>query len=227
MVGDSPADVVLDLNLQRLDVYESRIGWWHPEHGDLNTPPEWTFLPSGDAFVTRQVKGGGLYWLAWLPRSRTRRHRRLIGLLAPEATVLAALQAGRDSEAARAHRRESGARSRERQESRYLDELRVAIVAYLAFTPEYVALAESIATEAAQRAAVVGSGRVGRTRVLPLEERAALAARAQIRHAHTDYHQSLDEVAPAGNNDELYRQIKADAHVAVDAFLVTHRASTD
>jgi hypothetical protein len=69
----------------------------------------------------------------------------------------------------------------------------------------------------------VGSGRVGRTRLLPLEERAALAARAQIRHAHTDYHHQLDELPLVGNDDELYRAIKADAQDAVDAFLIAHR----
>lgn len=223
-MADAPVEAGLELSAQHLDVYESRTGWWHPEHGDLATAEGWALLPSGDAFVTRSVKAGGMFWLAWLPRSRTRRHRRLIGLLAPETSIIRAEGAAADSEAVRARRRESGARSRERQEGRYQDELRLAIVSYLAFTPEYQALAESIATEAAQRAAVVGSGRVGRTRVLPLEERAALAARAQIRHAHTDYHQRLDEIALIGNDDELYREIKADAHDAVHAFLVAHRA---
>jgi hypothetical protein len=41
---------------------------------------------------------------------------------------------------------------------------------------------------------------VGRTRLLPLQDRAALAARAQIRHAYTDYEQQLDDhvVSPVG-----------------------------
>ena len=94
---------------------------------------------------------------------------------------------------------------------------------YLAFAPTYEELAGSIAREAAERAAVVGSGRVGRTRLLSLPERAALAARAQIRHAHTDYEQQLDDEAVGGVDDELYRAIKADAHHAVDAFLQAHR----
>ena len=60
------------------------------------------------------------------------------------------------------------------------------VVAWLDFAPEHAELAEQIATLAADRAVVVGSGRVGRTRLLPLEERAALAARATIRHRFTD-----------------------------------------
>ena len=51
-----------------------------------------------------------------------------------------------------------------------------------------------IASAAAERAAVVGSGRVGRTRLLSLEERAGLAARACIRHHCTGYHDDLDRL---------------------------------
>jgi len=120
-------------------------------------------------------------------------------------------------------RREAGARSRARQEARYQAELAEAIVNYLAFSPDHQTLAQSIATSASARAAVVGSGRVGRTRVLTLEERAALAARAEIRHAHTDYHQQLAELNPFGEDDDLYHAIKAEAHDAVDTFLDAHR----
>ena len=223
-MGDTPVEPGLDLSALQLDVYESRDGWWHPEHGELLPPEGWEFLPTGQAFVTRAVKVAGVFWLAWAPRSRTRQHRRLLGLWAPEATIKSAERAAADTATARALGREAGARSRERREARYQDELTQAIVAYLAFAPAHQTLAEAIAKEAAEHAVVVGSGRVGRPRLLPLEERAALAARAQIRHAHTDYHHQLDELALVGNDDELYRAIKAGAQDAVDAFLLAHRA---
>lgn len=224
-MGETPVGNAVNLPALVLEVYESRQGWWHPEHGEVVPPEGWAFLPSGEAFVTRTVKAAGVFWLAWAPRTRSRRHRRLLGLWAPQTTISAVQQAAADTEVARAVRREAGARSRERREARYQDELTTAIVAYLAFEPAHHALAESIARDAAQRAAVVGSGRVGRTRVLPLGERAALAARAQLRHAHTDYEDQLAALSPAGDDDELYRQIKAEAHDAVDEFLATHRPS--
>lgn len=177
----------VDMPGVQLDVYVSKDAsteWWNPEHGPVVTPEGWAFLPTGQAFVTRTVKAAGVFWLAWQPRSRSRQHRRLIGLVAPEATIRAAEQAAADTEAARVLRREAGARSRERQEARYRQELTAAIVDYLAFTSEHQPLAGQIAQAAAERAAVVGSGRVGRTRLLSLQDRAALAARAQIRHAH-------------------------------------------
>jgi hypothetical protein len=226
-MGETPVGEAVDVSGLVLDVYESRTGWWHPERGEVEPPGDWDFLPTGNAFVTRMVKAAGVFWLAWAPRSRNRPHRRLLGLWAPEATIIAAQQAAADTEAARAVRREAGARSRERQEARYKDELTAAIVTYLDFAPAHEALAETIAREAAQRAAVVGSGRVGRTRLLPLEERAALAARAELRHAYTDYEQQLAALPLAGEDDELYRQIKANANDEVDRFVAEHRLAED
>lgn len=184
----------------------------------------WAFLPTGRAFVTRTGKRAGGFWLVWKPRSGTRGHRRLLGLLAPESTIKSAVLAAADTETARASRREVGARSRERQEARYQQQLTAAIVDYLAFAPEHQDLAHTIARQAAEHAAVVGSGRVARTRMLPLQERAALAARAQIRHANTDYEQQLRNKVGERVDDESYRAIKAEGHADVDAFLRAHRA---
>ena len=85
----------LDLTGVQLDVYVSKDAdgeWWNPEHGTVVTPEGWAFLPTGQAFVTRAVKAAGMFWLAWQPRSRSRQHRRLLGLVAPEATIKAAEQ---------------------------------------------------------------------------------------------------------------------------------------
>jgi uncharacterized protein DUF2293 len=72
---------------------------------------------------------------------------------------------------------------------------------------------------------VVSSGRVGRTKQLPLEERAALAARAYIRHRFTDYEDQLVERDPfEGTLDDFeYRDIKRRAHDAVGDFLTAHQ----
>jgi hypothetical protein len=110
---------------------------------------------------------------------------------------------------------------RARKEDSYRQELAEAIVAFLDFAPEHGRLARSIATEAASRAGEVGSGRVGRTRELSLEERAALAARALIRHNYTDYEDRLD--TEVWDDEFLYRSVKADAHYEVDLYLESHR----
>ena len=212
-----------DLTALHLDVYDTREGPWSPVHGELEIPADWDFLPAGDAFVTRTVKAAGTYWVAWRPRGRNRQHRRRLGLWAPRSVIEAALEKASATEAERARRRAQGARSRERQEAAYRKELADAIRRFLEFPPEQAALADEIAEAAAAQTAVVGSGRVGRTRTLTPDQRAALAARAYIRHHLTGSHDAHDDLTTEWDVEYLYRQIKADAQHAVDEFLANHR----
>ena len=220
---DSPAPAAA-LTDQRLDVYDTRNGPWNPEHGDIEIPEDWEFLPTGDAFVTRTVKAAGRYWLSWQPRSRHRPHRRLLGLWAPAEAIRAAEARAEQTAGKRAAARTVNARTRARREERYQDQLREAVLAFLGFAPSYADLAEQIAVETAAHAAVVGSGRVGRTQLLSLEEKARLAARAHIRHRFTKYEDELSDLPfEAWGADDLYREIRGTAHEAVDDFLDEHR----
>jgi Uncharacterized conserved protein (DUF2293) len=163
----------------------------------------------------------------WRPRGRNRPHRRKLGLFAPAAAINGARSEAERTTAQRARQRAVNARHRDKVEDVYRAEFTAAVLAWLDFTSEYAALAERIATAAADRAVVVGSGRVGRTKLVPLEERAALAARATIRHQFTDYDNRLVELDPfeAEADDFEYRTIKQAAHDAVDDFLCAHRSS--
>jgi hypothetical protein len=225
VVTDGERRGELDLRREHLDVYDTRQGPWNPEHGEVEIPAGWDLLPTGDVFITRTVKAGGLYWYAWKPRTRSRPHRRLAGLWAPSTVIEEAATRAAKTATERANRREASAQHRAQAEERYRGQLAAAILAFLDFAPEHAALAKTIAENASERAAVVGSGRVGRTRKLAVEERGALAARAYIRHRYTDYEDALDEVAfDQGWDDQyLYRGIKAEAHEMVDAFLERHR----
>jgi hypothetical protein len=218
-----------EMGALNLDVYDTKDGLWNPEHGALDLPDGWEFLPAGDTFVTRRVKAAGVYWNAWRPRGRNRPHRRKLGLFAPAAAIHRARADAEQSTARRARQREVNARHRDKVEEAYRVEFAAAVLAWLEFAPEHAALAEQIATATADRAVVVGSGRVGRTTLLPLGERAALAARATIRHRFTDYDDRLDDVDPFGTEiDEFeYRIIKHAARDAVDDFLDAHRPPPD
>lgn len=219
--------VDIDLTQLNLDVYMTREGPWNPDHGEIEIPGEWDFLPSGDAFVTRRVKASGAYWVAWRPRGRNRPHRRRLGLWAPKEAIETASTEAAATEEQRAKQREEGAKAREKQEVVYRDELEEAIRRFLAFAPEHAALADQIARDAATRAAVVGSGRVGRTRTLSFEERAALAAKALIRHRYTGYADDLFDASIEDPSDEgrRYHDIKAEAQRDVDDFLAQHRTT--
>jgi hypothetical protein len=222
-VDEAGAEV--DIAALQLDVYDTREGWWNPEHGDVEIPDGWEFLPTGDAFLTRTVKAAGVYWLCWRPRGRNRPHRRLQGLWAPAAAIRAAEERAKQTAAKRAATRAQSERARARQEQRYQEELREAILGFLDFSPTHTGLAEQIATETAAHAAVVGSGRVGRTQLLSLEQKAALAARAHIRHRYTSNHNELDQIPfEAWYEDDVYREVKGDANHAVDNFLDEHRS---
>ncbi|HKI18995.1 MAG TPA: DUF2293 domain-containing protein [Isosphaeraceae bacterium] len=211
---------------QHLDVYASKNGQWNPEHGDVEIPAGWEFLPSGDAFLTRTVKAAGAFWLSWQPRSQHRQHRRLLGLWAPSQAIAAARVRAEETAERRTAKRALGAQFRQRQEDRYRHELECAIVRFLAFAPEHQGLEQRIAKETAAHAAVVGSGRVGRTRKLTLDDRAALSVRAYIRHSFTNYHDDLDALPPEQWDDEYpYREIRGAANEAVDRFLFEHRRS--
>jgi hypothetical protein len=94
----------------QIDVYMTREGPWNPEHGEIEIPDDWEFLPSGDAFVTRHVKAAGSYWVAWRPRGRKRPHRRRLGLWAPKEAIEAALAEAEATEEKRAKQRERSMR---------------------------------------------------------------------------------------------------------------------
>lgn len=211
-----------ELRQQHLDVYDTRAGPWNPDHGNIEIPEDWELLPTGDAFVTRTVKAAGLYWLAWKPRTRQRPHRRLMGLWAPRLTIEEARVAAVATEATRARQRKQGEAYRQRQEESYQAELRAAILVFLDFREAHQDLADKIADEASARAAVVGSGRVGRTKKIDIEERAALAAKAYIRHRFTSYEDDLVDQA-VWDDDFLYRDVKAAAQEVVGEFLAEHR----
>ena len=209
-----------------LDVYDTRTGWWHPVIGEISLPDGWEFLASGDAFVTRRVKAGGVYWTTWKPKNRRGGHRRRLGLLAPGAAVDAAHADANATAGQRATARATSARHRDRTEADYQVEMRDAIHQWLDFAPEDTDLSADIADGAAAKATVVGSGRVGRTRTLSVDERAALAARAYIRHHYTNYEARLDEASRLVGDDidgGEYREIKRVAHDSVEASLRAHR----
>lgn len=101
---------------QHLDVYDTRDGPWNPDHGEIEVPEDWDLLPGGDAFLTRTVKAAGVYWAAWKPRTRSRPHRRLIGVWAPRSAIEAARVAAEATASKRARQRQQGEGHRQRQE---------------------------------------------------------------------------------------------------------------
>jgi hypothetical protein len=224
-----------DHSTELLAVYHSRQntqGWWCREHKEIITPLGWEFLPRGSAFITRKVKELGPHWKVE-SFNKGLKHNVSEGILAPKSNIEKAQQLAIETES---NRREISERSRKRREGenlRYRNEFKQAAIQYLDFAPEHNDLANQIAEESAQRATEVGSGRVGRTGILSLPEKARLGVRATIRHDHTGYDQNLEDAKTDEHGTQIYdkldfdnyREVKGDAMRMVDEFIKQHRRS--
>ncbi|MEG2179600.1 MAG: DUF2293 domain-containing protein [Bacteroidales bacterium] len=157
------------------------------EQGVQVTPPlGWSFLPAGDAGITRKVTGAGCCW-----RVQVKMGRRTIskGLWAPKEHIEQAslqMEAMRQTEGYQ-KKMESAKRRRDQMQAEYVDDFFSQIKHFLNFHPCYEAEANKMARLICTHATPVGSGTVARTTRIPIEERAAKAVIAWMRHQTTAY----------------------------------------
>ena len=157
------------------------------EYGMPVKPPAgWEFLPAGDAGVTRKVTAQGKYW-----RVQYKKGRKTIskGVWAPAETIQTAQQAVADLRETEAYQKKRVAdlKRREKKQELYEGEFTAAVESYLNFHPIHKVVGQQMAKAIADHATPVGSGTVARTQMIPLEERAAKAVIAWMRHQTTAY----------------------------------------
>jgi hypothetical protein len=129
---------------------------------------------AGPTWTVQQKKGRKVFSLGvWAPADRI-------------ARLTAELEAERATESY-AKRRASDVVRRERKQSVYVEDFRGAVLAFLAFAPEHLELAERLADAVTLHATPVGSGTVARTERIPIERRAEAAVIAWLRHQTTTY----------------------------------------
>lgn len=165
-----------EVNQARISkIYRScfQPGYWKGE------PPEgYAFLEVGDSARTKFLKKSSdvVEDLA-----RERFGWKVVGYWAPKEAVGAALAwESRATEAEREHRRIARQERHERQFAAAIRE-------------QFPNIPESVERKVIEHACEVGSGRVGRTKRVPLNERARLAVFAHIRHELTDYEPLIGE----------------------------------
>lgn len=156
-------------------------------NGEILIPPnDWVFLPAGDAGVTRKVSAKGVYW-----KVQTKKGRRTIslGLWAPEATVIAAKHAVKAIRETEDYQKKQlyAVKRRETKQAEYDLEFCAAVETFLAFHSSFKMMEQKMARLVTAHAIPVGSGTVARTQQIPIEERAALAVIAWMRHQTTAY----------------------------------------
>ncbi len=155
--------------------------------GSFFVPPKhWAFLPAGDAGITRKITARGIYY-----RVQIKKGRRFIskGIWAPAQTIAEAkkevestrltdeykIKLNKDRER-RAHKQQGYEVEFCREVERFLD-----------FHKTYKVQEKKMAKLVTTHAIPVGSGTVARTQMIPVEERAARAVIAWMRHKTTAY----------------------------------------
>lgn len=152
----------------------------------LAIPGGWSFLAAGDTGVTRKVTAQGEYW-----RVEYRKGRRTFstGIWAPTNTILQAQQEVQQVRATDQYRKKQNyaAERREKLQAAYETEFCKTVEDFLAFHTVHKNLEKKLAKAVTAHAVPVGSGTVARTQMIPVEERAAHAVIAWMRHQTTAY----------------------------------------
>jgi hypothetical protein len=152
----------------------------------LTIPDTWAFLEAGDPGVTRKVTAAGACW-----RVQIRKGRRDIslGIWAPKETIENA-----KIETVKARSTESYKKSmtsakirRDKKQEAYAEQFYFEVRLFLSFAECYKDYEDAMAKAITAHTIPVGSGTVARTETIPVEERAAKAVIAWMRHQTTDY----------------------------------------
>jgi hypothetical protein len=152
----------------------------------LTVPDDWALLPPGDAALSRRIKADGPSWTVIELKGNKRFSR---GIWAPAARIAAlrAELAVERQDPAYQRKLDAGRARRAAEQVEYVEDFRGAVLAFLDFHPAYGELAARISERIAAHATPVGSGTVARTERIPIEERAAAATIAWMRHQTTGY----------------------------------------
>ncbi|MDX9834062.1 MAG: DUF2293 domain-containing protein [Desulfobulbus sp.] len=110
-------------------------------------------------------------------------------------------------------------RRRDEKQSEYELEFCGAIRAFLAFAPRYEEMERTMAEAVTIHAIPVGSGTVARTALIPLEDRAAKAVIAWMRHQTTAY-DSMRIARIKGQRREVRRMLAQRSVALLQAYRV-------
>lgn len=157
-----------------------------PDGKTLTVPADWSFLAAGDTGLTRKVTAAGVYW-----RVEYRKGRRTFsaGIWAPGAAIVQAQQEVQQMRGTDQYRKKQNyaAERREKLQAAYETEFCSTVENFLSFHTIHKNLEKKLAQAVTAHAIPVGSGTVARTQMIPVEERAARAVVAWMRHQTTAY----------------------------------------
>jgi hypothetical protein len=168
-------------------------------------PASWANLPAGDASVTRKLKSLGPTWTVQEKKGRkTFSH----GVWAAQEHIQEAkalVEAQRRDPKHQKKLAQAKVR-REEKETVFGEDFQQAIITFLNFDKQYQTLVGQLAVLIKEHAVPVGSGTVARSSSVTLEDKAALAVMAWMRHKTSDY-DSTPVARIKGARRELRRKI--------------------
>ncbi|MCW3805701.1 DUF2293 domain-containing protein [Plebeiibacterium marinum] len=157
------------------------------ERGSKHTPPaNWSFLPAGDAGITRKVTSKGIYWKVVFKKGRRTMSK---GVWAPMQNIDIAIKEVQAKRNTAEYQKQKiyNQQRRDKQQQEYEGEFCRQVEIFLNFHPQYQLIAKTVAILVTKHAIPVGSGTVARTAMIPIEERAGKAVVAWMRHQTTGY----------------------------------------
>jgi len=170
-----------------------------------SVPAGWQKLPSGDASITRKLKSLGPSWTVQEKKGRKSFSH---GVWAEKEHIEAAKSLVEAQRADPKHQKKLAQAKvrREEKEVVFSTDFQQEIIKFLNFDKKYQALVEQLAVLVKEHAAPVGSGTVARSSSVTLDDKAALAVMAWMRH-QTSAYDSTSVPRIKGARRELRRKI--------------------
>ncbi len=175
------------MNSQVKILTTNNLGYLIDDKGIQQTPPSnWSFLAAGDAGITRKVTSQNIYWKVIFKKGRRTMSK---GIWAPKETIEWAIHEVNKTRSTEEYQKKRSYQQNRRAEKQniYEIEFKDAVVSFLDFHIKYSPIAETLAIIVTKYAIPIGSGTVARTSMIPVEERAAKAVIAWMRHQTTHY----------------------------------------
>ncbi|MEP1447437.1 MAG: DUF2293 domain-containing protein [Paraglaciecola sp.] len=187
----------------------------------FTVPTGWENLPAGDASVTRKLKSLGPTWTVQEKKGRKAFSH---GVWAAKEQIEKAITLVKAQRADPKHQKQLAQSKirREAKETRFAKDFQQAIIQFLNFAPKHHLLVEKLSKLVKEHAVPVGSGTVARSSAVTLEDKAALAVMAWMRHKTSAY-DSTPVPRVKGARRELRREIARQS----ERILAKYRSGAD
>ena len=173
----------------------------------LHIPAGWELLEPGDGPLTKLVKSKGTSWLVQVKKGRRLMSKGIWTAKEHIAEGKRELEAKRSTDGY-AKKRKTDLARKERLHNEYVETFSREVEEFLSFSPKYKELGKQLALAVTVHATPVGSGTVARTKRIPVEERAAKAVVAWMRHQTTSYDR-MSIARVKGRRREVRRELAA------------------